>query len=538
MSSQEDHARDHLLGKDSEVYEGTRAERQSETISILDQLIDLFSKKKPMTPSQQFKAGMILGQCAKGTVPCIAELGQCGSAEDLKNEKLFPGGYKVWTTNKDYPVAQCTVPGNLRATAGVPVAAVQEEESESIREIRRFERLSRLLEEEDKRITNLLLFMDQITNCETFQEEESCTQPKMSSLGVTGKNGQAPRCLWKKDASTCGPSIAYEREIGAIAEKKLQTLSAELKQVEKALQNPKFATFNDYTRPPVALKGDGGESEARARAFEAYRNLKTSRDILENQIYAMDEARTRSKLRLTLSKNQYVEYQALVTECQAALDSNRSWKSCADESGTICQVLATGKDGGIKRTGSLTDEDKKKSIDDSNAFCVPKMGEDHGLYMHDPNTGRVFFYDNLGNTTAHTDPTKGWFGNNYHKLVKGEPTGMLSVPQLANIAHFGGFLKGKEMDVTANMISPESLRINGNLSARARRAQTNMQILHHSIAPYLKSGTVTDALKSMSKNAAGYYNEDGSDALKHRGDYTEKMVNDVLKKGKLTIRST
>ena len=268
---------DFRLARGNMVPDGLREENQSETLRIIRAAIARLTAKKKLTPTDYYKVGMVLGECPKGTTECIPELGQCGSAADLKDAAKFPGGYKVWTTNEKYPVGLCTT--DPQPTRAVPVAGIVEEQTELQAEMERHAHLMKLLRDEESKITRLLLFMDHILDCETFQEEESCTQPKMASLGVLGAAGEAPRCIWKADTDSkgkkttsgkCGTSMAYEREIGALAERKLVVLNKELRKVEASLLDiEKEFGFTSTMRRPVALLGDS-HSKRRVQKYDEW----------------------------------------------------------------------------------------------------------------------------------------------------------------------------------------------------------------------------------------------------------------------------
>ena len=511
-----------------DVRMGLQEPNQNRMLTLVREALSMLKTKKKPTPSELFKVGMVLGECPRGTRECIAELGECGNAEDLKNEKLFPGGYRVWTKNEKHPVGLCTLESHYRpATVGVPISGIPQEKTALQREIERNHFLTKLLKEEDRKITRLLGFMDHITNCEAFQEEESCTIPTLGAIGVEGKNADAPRCLWRDNK--CGTSNAYEREIGALAEREIKKYSAKLKAVENRLRNNPYK-FTIRTRRPVPLKGDE-YSKKLVRAYDEWKNDVTDRDIYEMTIYAMEEARVRAKERLNMTQNEYIKYQAMVTECQNALDDNRTWDSC-NNSGGVCQVLVAGKDKGIMK--NLSDEDKKKSIDNNSSFCVPSMGERAGMYMHDKNTGKVYFFDNMGNMSSHVDPVKSWWDLRNWKL-KNDSSGLasdafLATGPLASIAKWGGRLLGKEMDDDVpKMVDTAALRGNMQLAARARLIQRNMQMLFESLSPYIMESP-TEILKKMSaKGKAGWYDKDGKDAHTKRGEYTKDMVEPHLK---------
>ena len=508
-----------------EVRKGLQEENQSQTLRVIREAISLLEEKKKLTPSELFKVGMVLGECPRGLTPCIPELGQCGSAEDLKDEKRFPGGYRVWTTDSKYPVGMCIRPNDKRPTVAVPIGGIPEKQTALEREIERHNHLTGLLNEEKVKIRRLLGFMDHITNCEAFQEEEACVTPKLGSVGVTGKNADAPRCLWRND--TCGNSNAYEREIGALAERKLVEYNRKLKATEAKLRNNPYK-FTLRTRRPVPLKGDDYSKKLSA-AYDDWKNLTTQKDILEMQIYAMEEARVRAKDKLNMTQNEYIQYQALVSECQNALDDNRTWESCATSNG-VCQVLVAGKGKGLMK--KIDEADRKKTIDNSSSFCVPSMGARSGMFMHDKNTGRVYFFDNLGNLTSHTDPIKSWFGLRNWKL-KNDSSGLasdafLGMGPLASIAKWGGRLLSNDMDETPNTVDVEALRGNNRLAARARLLQRNMQMIFESLTPYIGSSSPSTILEEMSrKHTAGWitFKEGKAEqAVKKRGDYTKDMV--------------
>jgi len=462
-------------------------------IEALDDSIE----KKSMTPSDKLRVGMILGECPRiedtKLVPCDASIGECGSPDDLLNPDLFPGGYKVWTSDKK-SVKNCTIPSNFRSVkVGTPITQVKEK-TEIEREVERHQRLTALIEAESVKLDRLFLFFDHITNCEVFQEEETCLQPTLGSLGVTGKNADAPRCLWMKDTQSCKPSVAYEREIGAVAERNLTKFNRELKDNEAKLADRNVADykFTLRTRRPVALKGDS-HSRKIAEAFERWDNLMTQKRILEAKIYAMEDARVKAKTRIHMTQDQYIQYRALMQECANSLDSNRSWGSCVDTTvgnKQICQILATGKGnkGGMKKKDDIKPNERKNVVDNRKAYCVPSMGQQAGLYAHNPNTGKVLFFDNFGNMDTYADPLRSWWDLRNWKL-KNDKTGIkgdafLNSGWLASIARWGGRLRGKEMDDDEDIrtVDIAALDKNMNLSARARIIQRNMQLFFESFA--------------------------------------------------------
>ena len=228
---------------------------------------------------------------------------------------------------------------------------------------------------------------------------------------------------------------------------------------------------------------------------------------------------------MSLNQDNYMKYQALVSECENALDKNRTWDSCQNQSGETCRVLVTGKSGGLQES---IDGKEHEAIDNNNSYCVPTVGENMGMYMHDRNTGKVFFFDNLGNLVRHSNPTESWMRNSNWKLSHDKngitSDAFLQPRQMSNIASFGGSLfTSKEMDDTSvKTIDPEILRGNMNLAQRARLIQRNMQMLHESIAgkTYKKANDETidiiEELKNISKaqtKGMGWFKAYGEDAV-------------------------
>ena len=195
-----------------------------------------------------------------------------------------------------------------------------------------------------------------------------------------------------------------------------------------------------------------------------------------------------------MNQNSYIQYQALVDVCQKAMDEGRSWSSCRTRSGGVCQVLASGRNGGIMKT-------EEGVVDDNASFCLPKSGLEKGMYQYDDLTGRIYFFDNLGRVSRFTAPSRSWFGWKKWKLQEGTTSMDAFLPRgvLGSIAEWTGMADPvRKMTMDYLELDPKALKEVTDLSSRARLLQRNMQMHNASLSKYINSRqTILDLMKNM-----------------------------------------